>query len=232
MTYPTPGSLGAELYEMAEQDFVERFGEPLDRPRDLTLPLLTPSSKDLMGLMVWEIPGERLVIHAWFPSLKAGPAQLQIFLPVEPDVDIFSRLTALGFPVPDSDPQLVVRSPDRTETCYLPGPPGLEHLLYVAMTIGGIGTELVILSKPCDEALRPAFEAEYAEIFPLRGTLYSEGDRRFSEVFDRLRMKGLLAIMRANPEGLDLPRTIEQALDYHLDAELLPPGSERARSLL
>ncbi len=232
MNYPTPGSLGAELYEMGEQEFVDRFGEPLERPQDLTMPL-DWSPQDLMGLMAWQILGERLVINAWFPSLKAErPEKLRIFLPVEPDVDIFSRLTALGFPVPDSDPQLVVRSPDRTETWYLPGPPGLEHLRYVAMTVRSFGTELAIESKPCDETLRPALEAEYSEIFPLPGTLYIEGDRRFFEVFGELRMKGLFAIMRVNKNDPDLPKKIERTLEAHLGAQLLPPGSELARSLL
>ena len=32
VTYPTPGSLGADLFEMNEQEYVARFGEPLDRP--------------------------------------------------------------------------------------------------------------------------------------------------------------------------------------------------------
>ncbi len=39
MTYPTPGSLGAELFEMSEQEYVERFGEPLDQsPCSFILP--------------------------------------------------------------------------------------------------------------------------------------------------------------------------------------------------
>ena len=122
VTYPLPGTLGAELFEMNEQDLVDRFGEPLDRPQDLTMSL-DWSLHDVMGLMAWKIPAEGLVINTWFPPLKtARPERLSIVLPVEPDVDIFSRLTALGFPVPSSDPQLVIRSPDRTETCYLPGP--------------------------------------------------------------------------------------------------------------
>ncbi len=58
MTYPTPGSLGAELFEMDEQDFVERFGEPLDRPQNLTMPL-DRSLRDLVALMLSKIPSER-----------------------------------------------------------------------------------------------------------------------------------------------------------------------------
>jgi len=49
-TYPTPGSLGAELFEMTEQEYVARFGDPEDQPIDLAS---TPIGASPSTLLIW-----------------------------------------------------------------------------------------------------------------------------------------------------------------------------------
>lgn len=213
-TYPTPDSLGAEVYSATLEGLERRFGleGPLKAgvgPVELQLTEhVAGKAMQMVGKARGELPpGMKLVggysaalhvdVLAGGPSLFGRPSIVVLTYYDIPLPGLLGCLEQSGFPVPDMDPTYVQGLPEggvRT-TSYVPGPPGLCSLSYTALQ-----EELVMVSIYSDQPPEPEFSEQVARsraIFDWPGIMWFESEEQVME------RKGTLC-----PRGDPLARSI------------------------
>lgn len=178
-TYPTPGSLGDQIYRSTEEEMEERFVRLPDDTSTSPPPehLEELQTKRLYGLTTWRDPDRELLINVQYPPLEETPASVMLQFTVADDsFDYLPRLNELGFPVPESSPSFIAGrrgGPMGKTTSWRPGPPGLVDLSYRVRGEGFPALLIVYSTSPPEPEYSEEREQD-EEAFPWDGTVVFE----------------------------------------------------------
>lgn len=182
-TYPTPGSIGEEIYESTEEEMADRFIRLPDEAATAPNPDYVEGMRTerLYGLTTWVDPDRDLLINAQYPPLEKTPAAVMLQLTVsDENENFFPRLAELGFPVPESAPSFIAGSrggPEGKTTSWRPGPPGLVELSYRARG-EEFPVNLIVYSTAPPEPEFTEKRQQAEEVFGWDGTVVYESLER------------------------------------------------------